>query len=51
MASLKFTVFGSPQIELNGERLTFKTRKVLALLVYLVVSQQPHRRETLAALF
>jgi DNA-binding SARP family transcriptional activator len=51
MASLKLTLFGSPQVELNGERLTFKTRKALALLAYLVVGQQPHSRETLAALF
>jgi DNA-binding SARP family transcriptional activator len=42
MFSLKLTVFDSPQIELDGKRLTFKTRKALALLVYLAVSQQPH---------
>ena len=37
MSSLKLTLFGSPQIELDGERVTFKTRKALALLAYLTL--------------
>lgn len=35
---------------LDGTPLTFDTRKAVALLAYLAVTGQPHRRETLAAL-
>jgi len=51
MSSLKLTLFGAPQVELNGQRITLKTRKAFAVLIYLVVSRQPHSRETLATLF
>lgn len=51
MSSLKLTFFGAPQVELNGQRIMLKTRKALAVLAYLVVSRQPHSRETLATLF
>ena len=51
MSSLKLTFFGSPQVELDGERIALKTRKALALLAYLVVSRQSHSREALATLF
>lgn len=49
---LKIALFASFQVWLNGRSLTdFATDKVRALLVYLVVEcQQPHRRETLAAM-
>jgi len=51
MSSLKLTFFGSPRIELNGAPLELKTRKALALLAYLVVTQHAHSRDTLASIF
>ena len=51
MSSLKLTLFGSPEGELNGERMTFTTRKSLALLVYVMLTKQAHTRDTLATLF
>ncbi|GAK53503.1 Glr1376 protein [Candidatus Moduliflexus flocculans] len=51
MSSLKLTLFGAPQVELNGKRIALKTRKAFALLAYLAVSRQPQSRETLATLF
>ncbi len=51
MSSLKLTLFGAPQVELNGQRMALKTRKAFALLAYLAVSRQPQSRETLATLF
>ncbi|MFO7681715.1 MAG: tetratricopeptide repeat protein [Chloroflexota bacterium] len=52
MAPLKITLFASFQVALNDRSVTdFATDKARALLVYLVVErQQPHRRESLAAL-
>lgn len=52
MAPLKITLFASFQVAFNGRSVTdFATDKARALLVYLVVErQQPHRRESLAAL-
>lgn len=48
---LRFSLLGEPQLTLNGEALTgFISAKVQALLFYLVVTGQPHQRETLAAL-
>jgi len=51
VSALKLTLFGAPQVELNGLHVTLKTRKALALLAYLAVSRQSHSRETLATLF
>ena len=51
MSSLKLTLFGAPQVELNGQRIILKTRKAFAVLAYLVVNRQPQSRETLATLF
>ena len=51
MPLLKITLLGTPQIELDGEQVVLKTRKALALLVYLVVTQHAHSRETLASIF
>lgn len=49
MAELSLHFFGAPQIVLRGITVEPDTRKATALLVYLVVTQQPHTRDTLAA--
>lgn len=51
MPELKLYLFGTPRIERNGETIVLSRRKVMAMLVYLVVTRQTHRRDTLASLF
>lgn len=51
MDFLRIHLFGSPRIKKNNDSVTFQRRKTLALLAYLVVTQQNHSRETLATLF
>ncbi len=43
--------FGYPRIERSEAAVTISLRKALALLAYLAVTNQPHSRDTLAALF
>lgn len=50
MYDLSITLFGPPQIKRGKAQITLQRRKDLALLVYLVVTAQPHTRDTLAAL-
>jgi predicted ATPase/DNA-binding SARP family transcriptional activator len=51
MARLSVSLLGSFEVTLDGEPVTGKYDKVLALLAYLVVeSDRAHRRDTLAAL-
>ena len=50
MTSLKLSLLGTPQIELDGNPITIRRSKVLALLVYLAVTGEPQRRDTLATL-
>ena len=50
MSSLKVLLFGSPQIEYKGEAVVMDRRKPLALLAYLAVTAERHRRDTLATL-
>ncbi len=48
---LKITLFGTPQITLDGQSLSdLITGRRLALLVYLVTSGRPHARDVLADL-
>lgn len=47
---LSIRLFGSPQISRASQPIILQRRKDLALLVYLAVTAQPHRRDTLAAL-
>lgn len=47
---LSISLFGSPQIKRGNQELIIQRRKDLALLIYLVVTSQPHRRDTLATL-
>jgi DNA-binding SARP family transcriptional activator len=51
MTGLKLYVLGSPRLELNDRPVEFERRKALALLVYLTLTTQPLRRDTLATLF
>ena len=49
---LQLTLFGSPEVRLNGQAVTgFRSSKAQALLYYLAVTGRPHTRPTLAGLF
>src|SRR5688500_17955650 len=50
MSSLKLWLLGPPRIELNDMAVTVERQKVLALLVYLAVTGESQRRDTLADL-
>jgi DNA-binding SARP family transcriptional activator/predicted ATPase len=50
MESLAIRVLGIPEIRLGEQPLSFRTRKVLALLVYLAVERGLHSRDSLMAL-
>lgn len=47
---IELYLLGTPELRLNGRRLDFDTRKALALLAYLVVTERTHSRDILAAL-
>ena len=47
---LSVRLFGSPQIRRGSQEVIIQRRKDLALLIYLIVTSQPHRRDTLATL-
>jgi DNA-binding SARP family transcriptional activator/pimeloyl-ACP methyl ester carboxylesterase len=51
MSDLKLYLLGPPRIELDGAPVDIQRRKVLALLIYLAISQQVHGRDALATLF
>jgi DNA-binding SARP family transcriptional activator len=51
MPDLKLHVLGSLHLERDSQSVKVERHMALALLVYLAVTGQPHRRETLAALF
>jgi DNA-binding SARP family transcriptional activator len=48
---LTVSLLGAPVIAVGRRRIAPDTRKATALLAYLAVSDQPHRRASLAALF
>jgi DNA-binding SARP family transcriptional activator len=50
MSSLRLLLLGSPRLERDGVKLHVSRRKALAMLAYLAVTGQPHRRETLITL-
>jgi DNA-binding SARP family transcriptional activator/predicted ATPase len=50
MAPLTIRLLGSPEITVDQRPLSFRTRKVLALLIFLVTERGMHRRESLMAL-
>ena len=43
-------VMGFPVVDVAGEQLRFRSKKVMALVIYLAVTGRPHTREHLAAL-
>lgn len=51
MADLKLFLLGAPRVELAGKTVDLNRRKVMAPLIYLAVTRQRHRRDTLATLF
>lgn len=51
MPHLKLRLLGPPQVELDGALCDLHSHKALALLAYLAVTNQPHRRAKLATLF
>lgn len=50
MSGMKLFLLGAPRLEREGAPVHLGRRKALALLVYLAVTGEPHRREALAAL-
>ena len=50
VGKLELKLLGVPEARLDGRVLTLRTKKALALLVYLVVERGPHPREELAEL-
>jgi DNA-binding SARP family transcriptional activator len=50
MATLSGRLLGSPEITFGGQPISFRTRKALALLIYLVIEGGMHSREALMAL-
>lgn len=51
MATLDIILFGPPCAERDGVPVSFHRHHALALLAFLAVTDRPHSRETLAALF
>src|SRR3990172_2189243 len=47
---LKIRLLGTPQVEIDGGPFKVDTRKAVALLAYLAVTERSHGRDTLAAL-
>ena len=50
MTGIDLFVLGPPRLEYDGQRIGVERRKALALLIYLAVTGQDQRRDTLAAL-
>jgi DNA-binding SARP family transcriptional activator len=50
MAGLNLFVLGPPRLECDGQPVEVERRKALALLIYLAITGQDQRRDTLAAL-
>ena len=50
MSELRLRLMGTPEVRLDGVRLSIQRRRALALLAFLAVTGRPHRREVLATL-
>ena len=50
MSRLALYLLGPPQFKLDDEQIHLDRRKAVALLAYLAVTGQGHRRDTLATL-
>lgn len=51
MSELRLNLFGAPRLDRDGQAIVVESRKALALLAYLAVTQQAHSRDTIAVLF
>ena len=51
MSQLYLACLGSPEVRHDGRVLAFRTRKTLALLVYLAAERGMHSREKITSLF
>lgn len=51
MTELSLRLLGTPIVALNNDPIEVDTRKAIALITYLAVTQQPHQRSTLAVMF
>ena len=51
MTGLKLWLLGQPRVELDDAPIELRRRKALALLVYLAVTREAQRRDSLATLF
>jgi DNA-binding SARP family transcriptional activator/pimeloyl-ACP methyl ester carboxylesterase len=51
MAQLSLRLFGAPQVDCDGEPISLRFHKELALLIYLAGTHRPHTRLALATLF
>ncbi|GAC1348967.1 MAG: hypothetical protein NVSMB27_18650 [Ktedonobacteraceae bacterium] len=51
MSKLNLALLGTPEIRHDGQLVTFSTRKVMALLIYLAVEGGMHSREKITTLF
>ena len=47
---LKIKLFGAPYIEKDGEAISVDTRKAIAILAYIIVTNTRQSRDTLATL-
>ena len=47
MAELSMVLLGPPQVKIDDLEIHMRRRKALAVLIYLVVSNKTHSRETL----
>ena len=50
MTQLRVSLLGIPRVERDGRAVTFDTRKAMAMLAYLAVSEEPQSRDVLAGL-
>ncbi|MBV7333011.1 hypothetical protein KFU94_33240 [Chloroflexi bacterium TSY] len=50
MSQLTLSLLGAPRLEVDGHPLSVDTRKATALLIYLAVTNEIHRRDALCAL-
>lgn len=50
MAHLAISLLGPPRVEIDGSQVEFDTRKATALLAYLALSPEPHRRDALSVM-
>lgn len=50
MSALSLFLFGPPHVEIDGASMSVDTRKAIALIAYLAITQQQHSRDSLATL-